>query len=62
MKDLPDTAKYFARQDWHALPTDVIAAELAADPVRGLSAAEAQRRLVIHGPNELAQQRPRSPF
>ncbi|MGZ3620893.1 MAG: cation-translocating P-type ATPase [Candidatus Binataceae bacterium] len=55
MKDLPDTAKDFERQGWHALPTDAIAAELAADPVRGLSAAEAQRRLVIHGPNELAQ-------
>lgn len=55
MNHRSDTAADFARQDWHALPPDAIAAELAADPVRGLSAAEAQRRLAIHGPNELAQ-------
>jgi P-type Ca2+ transporter type 2C len=51
----PQTEKDFARQDWHARPSDAIAAELATDPARGLSAAEAQRRLAIYGPNELAQ-------
>ncbi len=55
MNDLSDTAKNSARQDWHALPPDAIAAELAADPVRGLSATEARRRLAIHGLNEIAQ-------
>ncbi len=51
----PGTAMDFRRQDWHAMPADAIAAELASDPLRGLSATEAQRRLAIHGPNELAQ-------
>lgn len=55
MNDLPDSDKDFAGQDWHALSPGAVAAELATDPVRGLSAAEAQRRLSMHGPNELAQ-------
>jgi P-type Ca2+ transporter type 2C len=62
MNDLPDTAKDFAQQEWHALPPDSIAAELAADPVRGLSAAEVQRRLAIYGSNELAQAAATSAF
>lgn len=43
------------RQDWHALAPGELAAELVADPGSGLSTAEAQRRLTIYGPNELAQ-------
>src|SRR5512146_765077 len=54
MNDL-DAADDRARKVWHVLSPDAIAAELAADPVRGLSTTEAQRRLAIHGPNELAQ-------
>jgi Ca2+-transporting ATPase len=57
-----ETAADFARQDWHALAPDAIAAELAADPIRGLSAAEARRRFAIHGPNELAQAAATSPL
>lgn len=50
------------RHDWHALPLELTTAELASDPVRGLSAAEVHRRLVIHGPNELAQAPAASPL
>ncbi len=42
-------------KNWHALPSETVAAELAVDPVRGLSTDEALRRLAVHGPNELAQ-------
>ncbi len=50
------------RHDWYALPEHAIAPELATDPVRGLSAAEATRRLAIHGPNELTQEAATSAF
>ena len=44
-----------ARQDWHALAADAVTAELRTDAIGGLSGAEVQRRLALHGPNELAQ-------
>lgn len=40
---------------WHSLPPERVAAELASDPARGLTAEEARRRLAIDGPNEIAQ-------
>jgi Ca2+-transporting ATPase len=39
---------------------DAVAAELGADPHRGLAPEEAGRRLARHGPNELRRQKPRS--
>ncbi|MCE9630524.1 MAG: ATPase, partial [Planctomycetia bacterium] len=44
-----------ARQpvSWHAIDLDGVIARLGADPVRGLAAAEAARRLTDHGPNAL---------
>ena len=64
MKDLPDTAKDFVRQDWHALPTDAIAAELAADPVRAGWAPpkrSAGSSYMVPMNSRRLPQRPRSP-
>ena len=46
--------------DWHALPADQVLARLAVEPHAGLSADEARRRLVAHGPNALPEAPPRS--
>lgn len=45
---------------WHALPSGDVANRLASDAARGLTAAEAERRLAAGGPNRLAEtpQRP----
>ena len=40
---------------WHALPSDDVVERLATDVRRGLSAAEAARRLVRDGPNALEE-------
>ena len=40
---------------WHALPSDDVVERLATDARRGLSAAEAARRLVRDGPNALEE-------
>jgi hypothetical protein len=40
---------------WDALTTDEVANRLEVDPAKGLIAAEAQRRLVTHGPNAMAE-------
>lgn len=40
-------------RNWYALPGEVILQELTADLTRGLGEAEAARRLVEYGPNEL---------
>ncbi len=42
---------------WHALTAADAVAALASDPVRGLSPAEAARRLAEHGPNRLPRAR-----
>jgi len=42
---------------WHALPADAVAEQLQVDPERGLSGAEAARRLEQYGPNTLAGKR-----
>jgi Ca2+-transporting ATPase len=44
---------------WHALSTQEVAASLDVDPARGLSAAEAERRLGERGPNRLSEVAPR---
>ena len=41
---------------WHATEADSVAQAMHADPVRGLTQVEAARRLVQHGPNELAHE------
>jgi Ca2+-transporting ATPase len=43
---------------WHALAVDEIVGRLAADPERGLTAAEAAARLARHGENRLREQPP----
>lgn len=47
---------------WHQLALAKCAAQLGIDTAFGLSQAEAQRRLIEHGPNQLAQTPPRSPW
>jgi Ca2+-transporting ATPase len=47
---------------WHTLTVADIAARLGADLERGLTAAEAARRLVQSGPNEIQGRPPRSVF
>jgi len=44
---------------WHALEAQGVARELDADPAHGLSAAEAQERMVRYGPNRLDEKPPR---
>ncbi len=44
---------------WHVLSTQEAAAKLQVDPLQGLSAAEAERRLAHYGPNRLTEQAPR---
>ena len=44
--------------DAHARAADEVASALAVDPARGLSAADAQRRLVEHGRNALERRAP----
>jgi Ca2+-transporting ATPase len=43
-----------AQPKWFTLTTDAVAQQLKVDPVKGLSAAEAQQRLQQYGPNQLA--------
>jgi Ca2+-transporting ATPase len=49
-----------APADWYSLSTDGIASRLDVDPARGLSAAEAKRRLEQHGPNRLTAKKAES--
>jgi len=46
------------RAAWHALPPVAVAERLATDPVRGLAAAEAERRRTVWGDNVLRERRP----
>jgi len=52
------------RQDenWHALPVDTVTHELNSNVDRGLTQAEAARRLASAGPNELPEAAPPSPL
>ena len=47
---------------WHALPADEVLARIVTDAVRGLSPAEAARRIARHGPNALPEKKGRSGF
>ncbi|WP_447974636.1 cation-translocating P-type ATPase [Nitrospira sp. Kam-Ns4a] len=47
---------------WHTMPPDAVVRELASDLDRGLSEQEAARRLAVHGPNELPEAPPASPW
>ncbi|HZB22767.1 MAG TPA: HAD-IC family P-type ATPase, partial [Gaiellaceae bacterium] len=47
---------------WHAVEPDEAAAQLETSVTRGLSRAEAARRLLEHGPNELAAAQGQSPW
>ncbi len=49
-------------QAWHAADVADVVAELDTDLEHGLSSEQAQERLRIHGPNELARDEPRSWF
>jgi P-type Ca2+ transporter type 2C len=49
------------RPAWHSLPREKVLEELAADPERGLSTAEVEKRLQQYGRNELTEQ-PRPGF
>jgi Ca2+-transporting ATPase len=42
-------------QDWHTVGVEEVARAFATDPHRGLSEAEAARRLAKYGPNALAE-------
>ena len=47
---------------WHSLDTGAVCVHLAVDPARGLDSAEAARRLVGQGPNELTESGGISPW
>jgi len=49
-----------AEQAWHVLSIESVARRLRSDNLRGLTHAEAARRLAQHGPNVLAQAQERS--
>ncbi|MHB8844764.1 MAG: cation-translocating P-type ATPase [Nitrospirota bacterium] len=49
-------------QHWHARQAEDVVRQLATDAQKGLSAAEAARRLGQHGPNELRKEEGVSPF
>ena len=51
-----------ARPGWHGSEASAVAAELGAEPERGLGAEEARRRLQQHGPNRLAEAKKESGF
>jgi P-type Ca2+ transporter type 2C len=45
---------------WYGLTAEDVAKQLQVDPVKGLSAAEAQQRLQKYGPNKLAEKKKES--
>ena len=47
---------------WHRLAPADAARELATDPARGLTAADAARRLLEHGPNALVERAVKGPW
>ncbi|MBM4134324.1 MAG: cation-translocating P-type ATPase [Nitrospira sp.] len=47
---------------WHRLTPDALAQVLGSDSQVGLSEREAQGRVAVHGPNELPEAPPASPF
>jgi P-type Ca2+ transporter type 2C len=61
-QDIGDPHENTAVQDWHAISVSTAARELATDPASGLTRAEAERRLAVHGPNEIVQHAVISPL
>ena len=49
----PSPAPQFAACSWHAMTAQATVAQLEAEPVTGLSEAEAERRALLHGMNAL---------
>jgi P-type Ca2+ transporter type 2C len=49
-----------ATKPWHVQSAGQVCADLETDPVRGLTPDAAMQRLARHGPNRLAQKKPRS--
>ena len=47
---------------WHALAIDTATAVSGVDAAQGLSTADVEQRLTVHGPNRLAEKPPRSPW
>src|SRR5215469_16966725 len=47
---------------WHALPSDQVVDRLKTDPVTGLDASEASRRLSQYGSNRLPEGKQRGPL
>ena len=47
---------------WHALPVGAVAERLRSDAVNGIGTAEAARRLAEYGPNEVLEEKRRSPL
>jgi P-type Ca2+ transporter type 2C len=63
----PDRAREVAQpgpalDSWHSPPLDEVAARLETRLDSGLSEAEAKRRLIAYGPNELEAARPVAPW
>ena len=48
--------------EWHALSAEEVLATLKTDPENGLTSAEAQRRLIEYGRNELTEEKGASPL
>ena len=48
--------------NWHQLEIEEALSQLEADEHRGLSAAEAGRRLAQHGPNEIVERGTKKPL
>ncbi|HEY1066006.1 MAG TPA: HAD-IC family P-type ATPase, partial [Pirellulales bacterium] len=55
-----DVASPSSETPWHTLALEDVAKRLLSDPERGLTAAEAKKRLAEHGPNVLTQAEGRS--
>ena len=58
----PSSSQSVAQQSWHVLSFEAVKDSLQTDVARGLTQAEAARRLAQYGPNTLAQARERSTF
>jgi Ca2+-transporting ATPase len=53
------TTQPTATKHWHAQSADQVCADLETDPAQGLPPDEATQRLTRHGPNRLAEKKPR---
>ncbi len=55
MATIPAPAPVEPTPTWHVLPGDGVARELGVEPLRGLTAVEAEERLERYGPNKFAE-------